>query len=102
MLTPTTAYITLMSWLAGLLTLCFVPGALAVISAPAAAATITVILARALQLDRDTVLRAVALLTVRVLTTAVVGLASLALRALAAADTRLNQQTTQPTYIRAA
>ena len=102
MLTPTTAYITLMTWLAGLLTLALVPGLLALPCAPAAATTVTVILARALQLDRDQTLRAVAYATIQALTAAVVAAASLALRALSAAETRLAQPTHQTIYSHAA
>lgn len=102
MFTPTTAYITVMTWLAGLLALCFVPGVLAFACAPAAAMTVTILLARLFQLDRDQVIRAVALLTVRVLIAAVVGAARLALRILSAAETHLHHQINQPTYIRAA
>lgn len=102
MFTPTTLYITTLTWLTGLLTLAFVPGLLAFACAPAAAATVTVVLARVFQLDRDTTLRAVALLTVRVLIAAVVGLAGLILRALTAAETRLAQPTTRTIYSRAA
>lgn len=102
MLTPTTAYITLMTWLVGLLTLTLVPGALAILCAPAVAATVAVLLARGFQLDRDQVLRAVALCTVRALTAAVVGAARIALAALGAAETMLSRQTSQLTYTRAA
>lgn len=102
MFTPTTAYITLMSWLAGLLALAFVPGLLAPLCAPAVAATVTVVLARAFQLDRDATLRAVALLSVRLLIAAVVGAAGLLLRILTAAETRLATQQTHTVYIHAA
>lgn len=97
MLTPTTTYITLMTWLAGLLTLALVPGPLAFTCAGPIAATVTVILARAFHLDRDTVLRGVAYTTVRALIGTVVGIASLALRALTAAETWLAQPTTHQT-----
>lgn len=101
MFTPTTAYITLISWLVGLLTLTYVPGPLAFACAPAAATTVAIGLARVFQLDRDTTLRAVALISIRALIAAVVGVAGLALRALTAAETRLAQPQTHPTYIRA-
>ena len=103
MLTPTTTYITLMTWLAGLLTIAFAPGLLAVACAPVAAATVTVTLARAFQLDRDQVLRAVAYLTVRALIAAVVAAAGFALRGLTALETWLGRpDTTHTIYIHAA
>lgn len=97
MFTPTTAYITVMTWLAGLLTLALVPGIYAGLCAPVTATTVTLLLARAFRLDRDQVLRAVALLTVRLLIATVVGTARLALRILTAAETRLAQPTTVQT-----
>lgn len=101
--TPTTAYITTMTWLAGLLTLAFAPGWLALACAPAAATTVTVVLARGFQLDRDQTLRLVAILTVRALIAATVFTAGLLLRALTAAETRLaDRPTTRTIYTHAA
>lgn len=98
MFTPTTAYITLMTWLAGLLTLALTPGVYAWLCAPVAATTVTLLLAKAFRLDRDQVLRAVTLATVRLLIAATVGTASLILRTLNAAETRLTHTHTIYTH----